>query len=137
MSASDSSNSAASRRKKREKTSLSDVFSSQELKHIKSLRRPISSNSVIKVSSSSSSISSLTTSKTSVTTATTTTTNVGSPSGTSGRSTGAGMPEFPLEFYLRRNYPWHSVYVPQNVDKSIEEVFIRFLNLVIFNKLYD
>lgn len=125
MSASVSSNAAASRRRKREKTIPSDVFSSQEMKHIKSLRRPISSNSVIKVSSSSSSISSLTTSKTSATT--TTTTNVGSPSGTSGRSTGAGMPEFPLEFYLRRNYPWHSVYVPQNVDKSIEEVSILIL----------
>lgn len=134
MSASDSSNSAASRRRKRVNTNPSDVFSSQEMKHIKSLRRPISSNSVIKVSSSSSSISSLTTSKTSTTT-TTTTTNVGSPSGTSGRSTGAGMTEFPLEFYLRRNYPWHSVYVPQNVDKSIEEVFILNLNLASFDRL--
>lgn len=39
--------------------------------------------------------------------------------------------ELSFEAYFRTNHPWQSVYVPQNVEKSLEDVRLFKRNLLI------
>ncbi len=41
-----------------------------------------------------------------------------------------------FETYFRITWPWQSVYIPENVDKSIEEVINLYLVLVLFQLGY-
>lgn len=77
------------------------------MRHIKSLKKSSTGNS-IKISSSSSSISSLPDAKKTTTAA----------------KNGRNGEVCNLEFYFRRTYPWQSVYLPTNVDRAFEEVLI-------------